>query len=458
MSYQVNKDEIERKFGDRDHYVSIRNIENVTVYSSNKNNHNENTKHYFMVRLPAPYAVTPTASDVPPPLHPIQSTTHPTVPPLPSIEPTKHKQKHFRNPYETDTFYETDTHWNDSMKSMRKEVQCMDQIDGLQCHDTYWSGHMDQSAFDAFFVQYAHQSKLGFRIQRNHKMASNDTDGKPVKRGLVGQKRAIFVKQWKEEKDAQTCVLTQSTTLHCNRCDDPDKEIKSNVEPHKQNSKAGSIGKKCPCKMNVQYYTLYKDSECVGEKVIISDSLLDMHTHDVDWNNRHTCLMSSFVEKKGKSLMATPIRLPMFRRLLKDYIGKHRRKDGISQLQQDVLDAYGFTPDLSDPVFNPHSRKLNYLWTKIRMGQKGGKNMDDQAVLRDIIKEFKANKELFDDAKDLLYVKYHKEATEEEPKQDFTFIYQTQRQKELLSKYGKMTQVDAKNRDIDRISVAWVCI
>eukprot|EP01083_Nonionella_stella_P238550 835846_1 len=49
MSYKVNKDEIERKFGHRNHYVSIRNIENVIIYSSNNNkNHNENTKHYFM--------------------------------------------------------------------------------------------------------------------------------------------------------------------------------------------------------------------------------------------------------------------------------------------------------------------------------------------------------------------------------------------------------------------------
>eukprot|EP01083_Nonionella_stella_P080611 221611_1 len=241
------------------------------------------------------------------------------------------------------------------------------------------------------------------------------------------------------------CVLIRSESRLCNRCYDPKKDIKSKVPLHKQKSKAGSIGKNCPCKMNIQYYTLYKDTECkesVGQKVIISDSYLNMHTHDVDWNNRHTCAMSPFLEKKGEALMATPIRLPMFRRLLKDYIGKHRRrKDGISQLQQDVLDAHGFTPDLSDPVFNPHTRKLNYLWTKIRLDQTGGKKMNDQAVLQDIIQEFKSNKQLFDDAKDLLYVKYHKEATEEEPKQDFTFIYQTQRQKELLSKYGKMTQV-----------------
>eukprot|EP01083_Nonionella_stella_P140947 433310_1 len=103
------------------------------------------------------------------------------------------------------------------------------------------------------------------------------------------------------------------------------------------------------------------------------------------------------------------------------------RKIHRAENKQDVLDAYGFTPDLSDPVFNPHSRKLNYLWTKIRLDQTGGKKMNDQAVLQDIIQEFKSNKQLFDDAKDLLYVKYHKEATETEPKQDFTFIYRTER-------------------------------
>eukprot|EP01083_Nonionella_stella_P271917 921883_1 len=75
VSYKVTKDDIERKFGHRNHYVSIRNIENVIVYPLDKNKNNENMKHYFAVRLPAPYTVTSTASDIPPPLHPIPSPT-----------------------------------------------------------------------------------------------------------------------------------------------------------------------------------------------------------------------------------------------------------------------------------------------------------------------------------------------------------------------------------------------
>eukprot|EP01083_Nonionella_stella_P173348 597715_1 len=145
------------------------------------------------------------------------------------------------------------------MKAMCKQVKCMEQIDGLKCHDT-------------FTEQYGHETHLGFRIQRNHKTASDNADDKKVKRVLVKQPREIFVKQWKAEKDAKMCVLTRSESRLCNRCYDPKKDIKSKVPLHKQKSKAGSIGKNCPCKMNIQYYTLYKDTECkesVGQKVII---------------------------------------------------------------------------------------------------------------------------------------------------------------------------------------------
>ncbi len=127
--------------------------------------------------------------------------------------------------------------------------------------------------------------------------------------------------------------------------------------------------------------------------------------------------MSDILVRKGYELMNPPVKEDLFRRQMRNYIGKHRRKSKyiystvkkrgkdaerdkhkFTPLQTDVHNAYGFYPSLDDPVYNPSTRKLNTLWVKIRFEKLGSKN--DQANLKILEQEFINAPELFDEFED----------------------------------------------------------
>ena len=245
---------------------------------------------------------------------------------------------------------------------------------------------------------------------------------------------------------ATHAILVRQQKLYCNRCDEAI-AASTTTDPMHQKAKCGPIGRKCTARMNLLFFDLLNAKDkVVSKKVVIADSYPTYpkgHTHEMGLSNRLSAKMSPIIVLKAEEMMKTTvIKLNVFLRFMGDYIGKNRRKRGLSRLQEDVKEKYGFIADLEDPAFNPPRESLINLWRRIKEQIMGTGH--DQANTKQIIDEYLADPVL--KAKcHMLEVQYGVDAdpetnTEESP---FLFVFQTKHQKFLLDSFGDVVQIDA---------------